>query len=146
MAARFFAALEIVVTGMSVGHRVQHLVRLQRGLERSLALARGGEVLRLLPQDKGLGASQRDVVGIGLPQFVDQLAARIALGPLEAIAAAKRAVDAALDERVDVATGLRIEDQLLRETVARPATRELLKAIVAAGAQTRDFELGNRRR
>jgi enoyl-CoA hydratase/carnithine racemase len=81
-----------------------------------------------------------------LRRFVDQLAARIAASPLEAIAAAKRAVAAALDERVDVATGLRIEDQLLRETVARPATRELLKAIVAAGAQTRDFELGNRRR
>ncbi len=81
-----------------------------------------------------------------LRRFVDQLAARIAAGPREAIAAAKRAVDAALDERIDMATGLRIEDQLLRETVARPATRELLKAIVAAGAQTREFELGNRRR
>jgi enoyl-CoA hydratase/carnithine racemase len=81
-----------------------------------------------------------------LRRFVDQLAGRIASGPREAIAAAKRAVDAALDERVDVATGLRIEDQLLRETLTRPATRDLLKAIVAAGAQTRDFELGNRRR
>jgi hypothetical protein len=45
-----------------------------------------------------------------------------------------------------VATGLRIEDQLLRETVAQPAARALLKAIVDAGAQTRDFELGDRRR
>jgi enoyl-CoA hydratase/carnithine racemase len=81
-----------------------------------------------------------------LRRFVDKLAARIASGPREAIAAAKRAVDTALDGRVDVATGLRIEDQLLRETVAQPAARALLKAIVDAGAQTRDFELGDRRR
>ncbi|BCI91706.1 hypothetical protein NIIDMKKI_69120 [Mycobacterium kansasii] len=74
--------------------------------------------------------------------FVDRLAARIASSPPTAIAAAKRAVDAALDERLDVATGLRIEDQLLRETLAEPAARRLLQAIIDAGAQTRDFERG----
>ena len=77
-----------------------------------------------------------------LRSFVDRLAARIATSPLPAIAAAKRAVDTALDERIDMTTGLLIEDQLLRETLAQPAARQLLQAIIGAGAQTREFELG----
>ncbi|WP_231986391.1 enoyl-CoA hydratase/isomerase family protein [Mycobacterium sp. E2479] len=77
-----------------------------------------------------------------LRPFVDRLAARIAASPPTAIAAAKRAVDTALDGAIDMTTGLRIEDQLLRETVAEPAARQLLKAIISAGAQTREFELG----
>jgi hypothetical protein len=59
-----------------------------------------------------------------------------------AIAAAKRAVDTALDADVDRVTGLRIEDQLFRETLAQPAARQLLQAVIDAGAQTREFELG----
>jgi len=74
-----------------------------------------------------------------LRQFVDKVAARIASAPASAIACAKRAVDAALG---DVATGLRVEDQLFREALAHPAARERLQAILEAGAQTREFELG----
>ena len=74
-----------------------------------------------------------------LRRFVDTLAARIASFPLPAIAAAKRAVDAAAG---DLETGLRIEDQLLRETLAEPVARQRLQAIIDAGAQTRAFELG----
>jgi enoyl-CoA hydratase/carnithine racemase len=85
-----------------------------------------GYVNRALPAD-------------GLRRFVDKLAARIASCPPEAIAAAKRAVDAATG---DLATGLRIEDQLLRETLAKPVARQRLQAIIDAGAQTREFELG----
>ena len=91
-----------------------------------------GYVDRALPADE-------------LRRFVDGLAGRIASSPLTAIAAAKRAVDVALDESVDVATGLRIEDQLLRETLAEPVARRRLRAIIDAGAQTRNFELGERR-
>ncbi|ORV68977.1 hypothetical protein [Mycobacterium gastri] len=65
---------------------------------------------------------------------------RIASCPPTAIANAKRAVDAALTE--DLTTGLRIEDQLLRESLAQPVARQRLQAIIDAGAQTRDFELG----
>ncbi|HTQ22334.1 enoyl-CoA hydratase/isomerase family protein [Mycobacterium sp.] len=85
-----------------------------------------GYVNRALPADE-------------LGPFVDKLAARIAASRLTAIAAAKRAVDAAAG---DLGAGLRIEDQVLRETAAQPAARALLKAIVDAGAQTRKFELG----
>lgn len=86
-----------------------------------------GYVDRALPPDK-------------LRRFVDKLAARIASAPQSAIAAAKRAVDAALSN--DLPTGLRIEDQLFREALAQPVARERLQAIIDAGAQTREFELG----
>jgi len=75
---------------------------------------------------------------------VDKLAARIASSP-PATAAAKRAVDDALDGRTDLATGLRIEDQLMRETLAQPVTRQRLQAAIEAGGQTRSFELGGQR-
>ncbi|SOX51883.1 enoyl-CoA hydratase/isomerase family protein [Mycobacterium ahvazicum] len=89
-----------------------------------------GYVNRALPAEK-------------LRRFVDKLAARIASSHAVAIANAKRAVDAAT---TDLPTGLRIEDQLFRETLAQPKARELLQAVIDAGAQTRDFELGDRRR
>jgi enoyl-CoA hydratase/carnithine racemase len=89
-----------------------------------------GYVDRALPPEK-------------LRRFVDKLAARIAAAPLEAIAAAKRAVDAASE---DLATGLRVEDQLFRQTLGQPAARQLLQAVIDAGAQTREFELGDRLR
>jgi enoyl-CoA hydratase/carnithine racemase len=85
-----------------------------------------GYVDRALPSDE-------------LRTFVDTLAARIASSPLEAISRAKRAVDAAIG---DVATGLRAEDQLFRDALAQPVARERLQAIIDAGAQTREFELG----
>jgi len=74
-----------------------------------------------------------------LRAFVDKLAARIASHPPSAIACAKQAVDAALG---DLGPGLRAEDQLFREALAQPAARERLQAILDAGAQTREFELG----
>jgi enoyl-CoA hydratase/carnithine racemase len=80
-----------------------------------------------------------------LRRFVDKLAARIAAAPLQAIAAAKRAVDASLTGD-DLVTGLRIEDQLFRQTLAEPAARQRLQAVIDAGAQTREFELGDRLR
>jgi enoyl-CoA hydratase/carnithine racemase len=84
--------------------------------------------------DRALPADQ-------LRRFVDKLARRIASFPTGAGANAKRAVDAALDT-TDVAAGLRIEDQLFRETLAQPAARQRLQAVIDAGAQTREFELG----
>lgn len=77
-----------------------------------------------------------------LRRFVDKLAARIASCPPTAIAAAKRAVDVALDNQTDLTTGLRIEDQLMREALAQPAAQDRLRAIIDAGAQTREFERG----
>ena len=72
-------------------------------------------------------------------RFVDKVAARIASAPPSAIACAKRAVDAALG---DVATGLRVEGSAVQGGPGHPAARERLQAILDAGAQTREFELG----
>lgn len=85
-----------------------------------------GYVDRALPADK-------------LRRFVDRLAARIAAAPVGAIIAAKQAVDAASG---DLATGLQVEDQLFRQTLAQPEARARLQAVIDAGAQTRAFELG----
>ncbi|GAB3023112.1 enoyl-CoA hydratase/isomerase family protein [Mycobacterium bourgelatii] len=80
-----------------------------------------------------------------LHRFVDKLAARIASVPPKTVAAAIRAVDASLDAQVgDIVTGLRVEDQLFRETLAQPEARQRLQAVIDAGAQTRAFELGDR--
>jgi enoyl-CoA hydratase/carnithine racemase len=87
------------------------------------------------------GYVDRALVADELRGFVDKLAARIASFPPGAVANAKRAVDAALEG--DLATGLRIEDQLFRETLAQPVARERLQAVIDAGAQTREFELGS---
>ncbi|BDB40224.1 MULTISPECIES: enoyl-CoA hydratase/isomerase family protein [Mycobacterium] len=89
-----------------------------------------GYVNRALPPEK-------------LRRFVDKLAARVAAAPVGTIAAAKRAVDAALS--TDLAAGLRTEDQLFRQTLAQPVARQRLQAVIDAGAQTRDFEVGGPR-
>ena len=85
-----------------------------------------GYVNRALPPDE-------------LRPFVDALAARIASFPPGAIAAAKRAVDAAVG---DPTTGLRVEDQLFRETLANPAAPGRMQAFLDNGGQTREVEIG----
>jgi enoyl-CoA hydratase/carnithine racemase len=123
-----------IIPGGGGTQRLPRLVGRGRALEVILgcmdvdaATAQGwGYVDRALPADE-------------LRPFVDKLAARIASSPLEAISRAKRAVDAAIG---DVSMGLRIENQLFREALAQPVARERLQAIIDAGAQTREFELG----
>lgn len=133
------AALGGIIPGGGGTQRLPRLIGRGRALEVILgcrdvdaATAEAwGYVDRALPPEK-------------LRRFVDRLAARVASAPAGTIAAAKRAVDAALS--TDVATGLRIEDQLFRETLAQPVARERLQAVIDAGAQTRAFELGEGRR
>jgi len=86
-----------------------------------------GYVNRALPPDE-------------LRPFVDTLAARIASFPLDVIATAKRAVDAAVGDPVP---GLRVEDQLFRETLAGPAAAQRMRAFLDAGGQTREVETGD---
>ncbi|WP_205876143.1 enoyl-CoA hydratase/isomerase family protein [Mycobacterium camsae] len=123
-----------IIPGGGATQRLPRLVGRPRALEVILGgmdvdaetAADWGYINRALPPDQ-------------LRPFVDRLARRIASSPQTAITAAKRAVEAATG---DLTAGLRIEDQLLRETVAQPDARALLKAVVEAGAQTREFELG----
>ena len=74
-----------------------------------------------------------------LGPFVERLARRIASFPSEAIALAKRAVNAA-DETV--VAGLLEEAHCFNLSVATPAARERMAAFMAAGGQTREVELG----
>jgi len=77
-----------------------------------------------------------------LRPFVDTLAARIASFPPDATAAAKRAVDAAVG---DPTNGLRVEDQLFRETLAGPAAPERMQAFLDNGGQTHEVEIAELR-
>jgi enoyl-CoA hydratase/carnithine racemase len=74
-----------------------------------------------------------------LDAFVDRLARRIASFPAEAIALAKRAVNAADAGVVD---GLLEEADCFNRSVATAAARERMAAFMAGGGQTRERELG----
>lgn len=123
-----------IIPGGGGTQRLPRLVGRGRALEVILGCAdldaataeAWGYVDRALPTDE-------------LRPFADALATRIATHPIEAISRAKQAVDAAIG---DPTIGLRVEDQLFREALATPVARERLRAIVDAGAQSREFELG----
>jgi len=74
-----------------------------------------------------------------LRPYVDTLAARIASFPPDVVAAAKRAVDTAVGDPI---SGLCIEDQLFRQTLAGPAAAERMRAFMDNGGQTREVENG----
>jgi enoyl-CoA hydratase/carnithine racemase len=73
-----------------------------------------------------------------LRPFVERLAARIASFPAPAIAHAKAAVDAAAPSPVD---GLLEEHRRLRLALATDEATEAMQRFLAAGGQTRAYEL-----
>jgi enoyl-CoA hydratase/carnithine racemase len=132
-----FAQPEVAVgitPGGGATQRLPHLVGRGRALEIILGAndvdaataERWGYVNRALPPDE-------------LRPFVDALAARIASFPLDVIARAKQAVDAALG---DPAPGLNFEDHMFRQTLAAPDAPRRMQAFMDAGGQTRDLEAG----
>ena len=70
--------------------------------------------------------------------FVERLARRVAGFPSEAIALAKQAVDAA---HLPVREGLLEEAHCFQRSLATDAARKRMTAFLAAGGQTREFEL-----
>lgn len=74
-----------------------------------------------------------------LGPFVEKLARRIASFPAEAIALAKRSVNAAAPGVVE---GLLEEAHCFNLSVATPAARERMAAFMAGGGQTREVEKG----
>ncbi|MBW0019670.1 MAG: enoyl-CoA hydratase/isomerase family protein [Mycobacterium sp.] len=133
-----FGQPEVAVGIIPGGGATQRLPRLV-GRERALEVILGGMDFGAATAESW-GYVNRALPATELRRFVDRLAARIASYPPPAIANAKRAVEAAANP--DLAAGLRVEDDLLRETLAHPAARARLQAVIDAGAQTRDFELG----
>ena len=134
-----FGQPEVAVGIIPGGGGTQRLPRLV-GRGRALEIILGGMDIDAATAETW-GYVDRALAADELRRFVDKLATRIASFPPGAVANAKRAVDAALEG--DLATGLRIEDQLFRETLAQPVARERLQAVIDAGAQTREFELGS---
>jgi enoyl-CoA hydratase/carnithine racemase len=121
-----------IIPGGSGTQRLHRLVGRARALEIVLGCEdipaelaeRWGYLNRALPPEQ-------------LGPFVDALARRIASFPAEAIALAKRAVDAA-DETV--VAGLLEEAHCFDLSVATPAARERMAGFLAAGGQTLEVE------
>jgi enoyl-CoA hydratase/carnithine racemase len=140
-----FAALETAILGqpeVSVGiipggsgtQRLPRLMGRGRALEVVLgcldypaALAeKYGYVNRAMPRSE-------------LDAFVPELARRIAGYPAHALALAKKAV---LLADAGVEAGLHREEQLFYESVRDPEAKARMAALIAAGGQTREAEMG----
>jgi enoyl-CoA hydratase/carnithine racemase len=123
-----------IIPGGSGTQRLPRLVGRARALEIILGC---GDV----PADlaERWGYVNRALPPAELTPFVESLAYRIASFPAEAIALAKRAVDAAERPTLE---GLLEEADCFNHAVATPAARERMAAFLAAGGQTRAVELG----
>jgi len=124
-----------IIPGGGATQRLPHLL----GRGRALEVILGGDDIDAATAERW-GYVNRALPPRELRPFVDALAARIASFPLDVIARAKQAVDTALG---DPMSGLNIEDQLFRQTLALPDAAQRMQAFMDAGGQTRDVELGN---
>jgi enoyl-CoA hydratase/carnithine racemase len=132
-----FAQPEILVGIIPGGGATQRLPRLV-GRGRALEIVLGGGDVDAATAERW-GYVNRALPPEELRPFVDTLAARIASFPPGVIARAKQAVDAAMPDPVP---GLLVEDQLFRATMAEPEAARRMQALMDAGGQTREFELG----
>jgi enoyl-CoA hydratase/carnithine racemase len=122
-----------IIPGGSGTQRLPRLVGRARALEIVLGCddvpadlaERWGYLNRALPQAE-------------LGPFVERLARRIASFPAEAIALAKRSVDAA---ELPTEAGLVEEAHCFNQTLATAAAQERMRRFLALGGQTRDVEL-----
>jgi enoyl-CoA hydratase/carnithine racemase len=123
-----------IIPGGSGTQRLPRLV----GRARALEIVLGCEDV---PADlaERWGYLNRAMPAAELDAFVERLARRIASFPAEAIALAKRAVNAADASVVD---GLLEEADCFNRSVATPAARERMTAFMAGGGQTREVEVG----
>jgi len=128
---------EVALGILPGGSGTQRLPRLV-GRARALEIILGCEDV---PADlaERWGYLNRALPPAELGPFVDRLARRIASFPAEAIALAKRAVDAA---DATVVAGLLEEAHCFNLTLETAAARERMAAFMAAGGQTREVELG----
>jgi enoyl-CoA hydratase/carnithine racemase len=128
---------EVALGILPGGSGTQRLPRLV-GRARALEIILGCEDV---PADlaERWGYLNRALPPAELGPFVDRLARRIASFPAEAIALAKRAVDAA---DTTVVAGLLEEAHCFNLTLETTAARERMAAFMAAGGQTREVELG----
>jgi len=122
-----------IIPGGSGTQRLPRLV----GRARTLEIVLGCEDF---PADlaERYGYLNRALPADALGPFVDRLARRIASFPAEAIALAKRSVDAALPP---TEPGLVEEAHCFNLTLGTPAAQARMRRFMDAGGQTRDVEL-----
>jgi enoyl-CoA hydratase/carnithine racemase len=126
---------EVAVGIIPGGGGTQRLPRLV-GRARALELVLGCGDVDAATAD-AWGYVNRALAPEELRPYVDDLATRIASFPPDVVAAAKRAVDAAVGDPVP---GLCVEDQLFRQTLTGPAAAERMRAFLNNGGQTREVE------
>jgi enoyl-CoA hydratase/carnithine racemase len=127
---------EVALGILPGGSGTQRLPRLV-GRARALEIILGCEDF---PADlaERYGYLNRALPADALGPFVDRLARRIASFPAEAIALAKRSVDAA---ELPTEAGLVEEAHYFNQALATDAARARMARFLAAGGQTRDVEL-----
>jgi enoyl-CoA hydratase/carnithine racemase len=118
------------------GGATQRLPQLA-GRARALEAILGGDDLDAETAER-YGWINRALPRAELRPFVERLARRIASFPAPAIAHAKAAVDAAAPSHFD---GLLEEHRRLRLALATPEATAAMRAFLAAGGQTRAYEL-----
>jgi enoyl-CoA hydratase/carnithine racemase len=138
-AARETAVLAQPEVGLGIppgGGATQRLPRLT-GRGRALEIVLGGDDFDADTAAR-YGWVNRALPAAELRPFVDRLAARIAAFPAPAVAAAKAALDAG---EASFEAGLLEEHRLLRRALATPEATAAMEHFLAAGGQTREYEL-----
>jgi enoyl-CoA hydratase/carnithine racemase len=138
-AARETAILAQPEVGLGIppgGGATQRLPRLT-GRGRALEIVLGGDDFDAETAER-YGWVNRALPAAELRPFVDRLAARIAAFPAPAVAAAKAALDAG---EASFEAGLLEEHRLLRRALATPEATAAMERFLAAGGQTRGYEL-----
>ncbi|MGH2940913.1 MAG: enoyl-CoA hydratase/isomerase family protein [Solirubrobacterales bacterium] len=106
------------------------------GRSRALEVILGGRLFDAVTAER-YGLVNRALPAADLDRFVDRLARHIAALPPGVVDAAVAVVDAGLASHED---GVRKEDEMLLGLFGRPDAAELTRAVLAAGAQTREGE------
>lgn len=114
----------------------QHLPRLTGGA-RALEAILGADIFDAETAER-YGWINRALPADQLDDYVNRLASRIASYPQAAVAAARKAIDAAA---LPLDDGLKAEADLLWPVFTSPVAIQRFTAALAAGAQTRDGEL-----
>jgi enoyl-CoA hydratase/carnithine racemase len=121
-----------IIPGAGGTQRLTHLVGRARALEIVLGC---GDVTG--DEAAAIGYVNRVIADDGIERFVRALAGRIATLPPLAVAAAKRAVDAALP---DPTPGLAAEGAAFQEARLDPEATRRMRQFLEVGGQTRDGE------
>ncbi|MCM3885281.1 enoyl-CoA hydratase/isomerase family protein [Frankia sp. R82] len=132
----WFGQPEVSLGILPGGGGTQHLPRLV-GRSRALEIILGSDLVDAETAQR-YGLVNRSIPADELDGFVDRLALRIASYPWSAVAAAKKAVEAAA---LPFADGLTAEGELLWPLFTSPVAVGRFTDALAAGAQTHDGEL-----